>query len=667
MASFATLLTNTKTRTLIVAISTILVAGVGVALTRGEDESKEEVAESRSAEVPRQVRSTPGANISQKHRKLLEASNKAGAQKASTEGGAFVPTISGNNSNFADNNFASQFANEFEDLSSACTPDNVDELKAKGMSVAQILIKLKDEGCSAEQLSKLFSAEELAAALGEMSKCAPSGCDVTAVNKLKKEGLDLDAIAIKLKENQCSPEDTLKALKDAGYKLEDIISAMRKAGFTVEDVAKAMLASGISPSEVAKALKAAGVSVEEIASVLKSAGLDAKTIAKAMLDSGYSRAEIATALNEAGFDPVEVVAATTSLDDDSGLASALKAEQERKAREAELARRQRALEEAQQLARYGNQRKDAVGQLTQAMQDKAGTMIEDWENFTTQTFVQGNWSDPEFASEQLANRSVVGANGELNSGDASAGPEVILKAGKLLFAVLDTAVNSDEPGPILATVVSEPLKGAKLMGTMRPNYESGQISMTFDTINIPYEAKSMGISASAIDPDTARTALATEVDRHYLLRWGALFSSAFMEAYASSIATAGESSVTTSGAAGTTTVSTSAAEDGRKNLFKGLASIGSKFSEVAAEKFDKKATITIDQGTSVGLLLTADLVYGTEVGNKNTDPSDPINEKIINPENFAFPKDATNGDVLAALNSFVAGSGSANAGDENGK
>ncbi len=42
----------------------------------------------------------------------------------------------------------------------------------------------------------------------------------------------------------------------------------------------------------------------------------------------------------------------------------------------------------------------------------------------------------------------------------------MIKAGTIMFAVLDTAVNSDEPGPILATMVSGKYKGAKLIGRL---------------------------------------------------------------------------------------------------------------------------------------------------------------------------------------------------------
>src|SRR5690606_31621378 len=154
-------------------------------------------------------------------------------------------------------------------------------------------------------------------------------------------------------------------------------------------------------------------------------------------------------------------------------------------------------------------------------------------------------------------------------------------------------------------VVSGSLKGAKLLGGMRVQTNAEAIALDFTAINMPNESESMGISAVAIDPDTARTALASDVDHHYLLRWGSLFASAFVEGYASAVAGSGQPQTVTRRAAGTVTASRSPARVGRRQLYAGLAVVGTKWSQVIGKLFDAPGTISIDQGTAIGVLITA--------------------------------------------------------------
>ena len=161
--------------------------------------------------------------------------------------------------------------------------------------------------------------------------------------------------------------------------------------------------------------------------------------------------------------------------------------------------------------------------------------------------------------------------------------------------------------------------------------ESEQISLNFNTINIPSEPASMGFSATAIDPNTARTAIASDVDHHYLLRWGSLFASSFLEGYTQAVASSGQTQTTSQGSSGTTTTTSTPPLDGRQQFFQGLGLLGSKWSEVVGKNFDRKITITIDQGTSIGLLLTTDFVYGTAPGPKTTQATAAQNPEAAQP------------------------------------
>ena len=120
-----------------------------------------------------------------------------------------------------------------------------------------------------------------------------------------------------------------------------------------------------------------------------------------------------------------------------------------------------------------------------------------------------------------------------------AGAKTFIKAGDILFAVMDTAVNSDQPGPILATIVSGKLKGSKLIGSFNLPTNSDRMLITFNLISIPGSNKTTSINAYAIDPNTGRTALSTRANHHYLLRYGSLFASTFLQGFGNAFQAAG--------------------------------------------------------------------------------------------------------------------------------
>ena len=176
--------------------------------------------------------------------------------------------------------------------------------------------------------------------------------------------------------------------------------------------------------------------------------------------------------------------------------------------------RLRAIQKLQQEEMSRQQQRDTMQQMQGTMSLQAQKLMAGWSNNATQAYAQG--------IEPPANTA--GANNEKGSQQQASGP--IIKAGTVMFAVLDTAVNSDEKSPILATIVTGELKGTKIIG----NFErvDKKVLMKFNVMNVPRFQHTFGINAVAIDPNTARTAVSGYVNSHYLLRYGTLFASAFL-------------------------------------------------------------------------------------------------------------------------------------------
>lgn len=198
-----------------------------------------------------------------------------------------------------------------------------------------------------------------------------------------------------------------------------------------------------------------------------------------------------------------------------------------------------------------------------------------------------------------------GSNGT-NAADVTGIP--LIKAGTIIFGVLDTTVNSDYPdSPVMVTIVDGKYKGAKLLGKLTTTKGvSGQmdrVSLNFTLMNMDEWPKSKTVTAYAIDPDTARTVLATNVDYHYLQRFGAIMATSFVQGYANAIATS--SSTSTTGIFGTSTTHPELSP-GQK-LATAVGQIGQNLGSVTQNYVNIPPTVRVDSGVGLGILFMQDV------------------------------------------------------------
>lgn len=266
---------------------------------------------------------------------------------------------------------------------------------------------------------------------------------------------------------------------------------------------------------------------------------------------------------------------------------------------------------------------ESLQKTQQQMKSYASGMYTEWAKYPTQVYVQGELATK--TTSTTTTTTTVTGSGDTTPGHVEhnfsntitrngvAGERAALvkkqkafiKAGTILFGVLDTSVNSDEPGPILASIVSGKYQGAKLIGSLIHEPQQEGITLTFNVMSLPKAATSMGVQAVAIDPDTARTALASDVDKHYLLRYGMLFASSMLSGYGKAVMASG-STTSISPLTGQTTTSTPPLDN--EDLVKAaLGEFGTKLGEVTKKYFDTPYTVTINQGTGVGILFLTDV------------------------------------------------------------
>ncbi len=174
--------------------------------------------------------------------------------------------------------------------------------------------------------------------------------------------------------------------------------------------------------------------------------------------------------------------------------------------------------------------------------------------------------------------------------------------------MLDTAVNSDYPDtPVMATIVDGQFKSAKLLGKlMTAKNVAGQldkVSLNFTLMNLDDWPASRTVTAYAIDPDTARLVMASQVDYHYAKRFGAIMATSFLQGYASAITTSG--GTTTTGIFGTSTQS--AALSPQQKIAVGLGQMGQTLGSTTQNYVNIPPTVKVDSGVGLGILFMADV------------------------------------------------------------
>lgn len=229
-------------------------------------------------------------------------------------------------------------------------------------------------------------------------------------------------------------------------------------------------------------------------------------------------------------------------------------------------------------------------QMQSAMTAQANLLQAAWVA-PVQTYVAGNPPTASTAQQTAAAAAAAAAAAE---------PPVV-KAGDIMFGVLTTSVNSDEPGPILAKIVQGKFKGGELIGSLTNQGET--VMLTFNTLNMPGVPKSVSINAVAIDPNTARTSFSSYTNDHYLLRYGSLFASSFVQGYSTALSTSG-TTVVNSGLA--TSSSTPNLSTGGKFMV-ALGNVGTQYSARMSNNFNTPPTVYVNSGVAMGILFLGDV------------------------------------------------------------
>ncbi len=475
----------------------------------------------------------------------------------------------------------------------------IDTLKAAGYYASD----LKNAGFSPGEMTKVgFNAGDLVAAGYPPAELKSSGFDIA---QLKKANVDP------------------KALLSAGFKDTDL----QKAGFT----AKQMADAGIAPEELKKlgydlkSLKDAGFSAGQLKAAgfsggdLAKAGFTSQELANAGVDAKIDALAGVTAIAEkaSGTSTASPTATGAPVSTDEVAAAPDMVKENLSPVEQSVDNINKAMDEqkkSQALQKYQQKIQAKLG----SMQGYTNGLIQAWRQSTSQSYVliKDDSQKPKDSDRQGGNGQDEKSNQRMSREEDYSkempNKSIAIKMGDILFATITSSVSSDEPTPILATIVSGPLSGSKIIGSFTLPGNADKMIITFNTLSIPNQKHTIGINAYAIDPNTGRTSISSSTNHHYMLKYGSLFASTFIQGLGNAFQSADTTiSIGGNGTSTNTTITNGQNRTLTQNAVIGLSTLGQAWAQEAKKGMNLPTTVQVYSGTPVGLLFMQDVEIST--------------------------------------------------------
>lgn len=180
-------------------------------------------------------------------------------------------------------------------------------------------------------------------------------------------------------------------------------------------------------------------------------------------------------------------------------------------------------------------------------------------------------------------------------------PTVIpLQPGDMLYAVMETTVNSDVPSAVMATVSTGKLRKTRLIGKFQRVDE--RLVLTFTRAVLP-NGSSVGVEAYAVDPETTEVSVASSVDTHFLERWGGLIAASFLEGFGEAKRYSGAESTVYGNYNGTSDQMIWNDYSLEDQAWIAAGKVGQRAGRVFEQGFNRPPTVRLASGCPIGVLV----------------------------------------------------------------
>lgn len=174
--------------------------------------------------------------------------------------------------------------------------------------------------------------------------------------------------------------------------------------------------------------------------------------------------------------------------------------------------------------------------------------------------------------------------------------------GELFYGTMDLEANSDYSKFVQATIIGGQLDGAKVQGQFKLTTDRLEIVFTKIALN----GKTMAMNAIATNPENPEVGLATDVNYHYLQRFGGVFTAALVRGYGEALESEG-TRVAVNADTGTVVQETDKRSDKDLALI-ASADAADELSQYFRGQINRPPTVIVAANTPIGVLLRADLL-----------------------------------------------------------
>ena len=176
---------------------------------------------------------------------------------------------------------------------------------------------------------------------------------------------------------------------------------------------------------------------------------------------------------------------------------------------------------------------------------------------------------------------------------------ILIKAGTQLFAVSDLALSSDYLGPVsLSILEAGPLYRAKLLGSMVHLEDKMRLELTRMVLA---SGEEFSVNAVALDLKTTYAAVASNVDHHYLSRFGWWGFGTVLSAVGNATQLVAQQVLRNNDGSVTETVSLTA----QQQALIALGGIGSEIGNLMSDQINQPTTVHIDLHEELGVFFLA--------------------------------------------------------------
>lgn len=175
----------------------------------------------------------------------------------------------------------------------------------------------------------------------------------------------------------------------------------------------------------------------------------------------------------------------------------------------------------------------------------------------------------------------------------------VIRAGSIVVATTDFALNSDVGGPVSLTIANGKLRGHQLIG----GFERKEEWLRMDLTKIVAPTETMKVQAIGLDMNTALNAVDGHVDRHIVYRYGWWGVGTVLKAIGAAAEANSNRTVVVSD--GYAIESTRA--DSSREIMAGLGSLGEDLGGVMQDRLNRPITVTKKVNEEVGVYFMSDV------------------------------------------------------------